>query len=90
MPGNNIKGRNAAIVVETADAVMISPRDRVQDVKGLVDRLKSKERRETRAHQRIYRPWGTVDRLVEGTRFQVNRITVKPGGALSLQKLTRY
>ena len=73
------------IVVETADAVMISPRDRVQDVKRLVDRLKAGRREETRTHQRIYRPWGTVDRLVAGNRFQVNRLTVKPGGALSLQ-----
>jgi mannose-1-phosphate guanylyltransferase/mannose-6-phosphate isomerase len=74
------------IVVETSDAVMISPRDRVQDVKGLVDQLKSQNREETRTHKRVYRPWGTVDQLVAGTRFQVNRITVKPGGVLSLQK----
>ena len=74
------------IVVETSDAVMISPRDRVQDVKGLVDQLKSQNREETRTHKRVYRPWGTVDQLVVGNRFQVNRITVKPGGVLSLQK----
>jgi mannose-1-phosphate guanylyltransferase/mannose-6-phosphate isomerase len=75
------------IVVETSDAVMISPRDRVQDVKGLVDRLKANDREETRTHKRVYRPWGTVDQLVAGaTDFQVNRITVKPGGVLSLQK----
>jgi mannose-1-phosphate guanylyltransferase/mannose-6-phosphate isomerase len=74
------------IVVETSDAVMISPRDRVQDVKGLVDQLKAHNREETRTHQRQYRPWGTVDQLVSGGRFQVNRITVKPGGVLSLQK----
>lgn len=74
------------IVVETSDAVMISPRDRVQDVKGLVDQLKARNREETRTHQRQYRPWGTVDQLVSGGRFQVNRITVKPGGVLSLQK----
>ncbi|MFO7712849.1 mannose-1-phosphate guanylyltransferase/mannose-6-phosphate isomerase [Desulfosarcina sp.] len=74
------------IVVETADAVMISPRDRVQDVKGLVDQLKKKNREETRTHKRLFRPWGTVDQLVGGARFQVNRITVKPGGVLSLQK----
>lgn len=74
------------IVVETSDAVMISPRNRVQDVKGLVDRLKAHNRQETRTHKRVYRPWGTVDQLVTGDRFQVNRITVKPGGALSLQK----
>ncbi len=74
------------IVVETSDAVMISPRNRVQDVKGLVDQLKAQNREETRSHQRLYRPWGTVDQLVSGARFQVNRITVKPGGVLSLQK----
>lgn len=74
------------IVVETSDAVMISPRDRVQDVKGLVDQLKAQNREETRSHKRAYRPWGTVDLLVAGTRFQVNRITVNPGGVLSLQK----
>jgi mannose-1-phosphate guanylyltransferase/mannose-6-phosphate isomerase len=73
------------IVVETSDAVMISPRDRVQDVKGLVDRLKAHKRPETHTHKRVYRPWGTVDQLVTGSRFQVNRLTVKPGGALSLQ-----
>jgi mannose-1-phosphate guanylyltransferase/mannose-6-phosphate isomerase len=74
------------IVVETQDAVMISPRHRVQDVKGLVDQLKAHSRIETRTHKRVYRPWGTVDQLVVGSRFQVNRLTVKPGGALSLQK----
>jgi len=74
------------IVVETSDAVMISPRDRVQDVKRLVDRLKAHNRLETQTHKRVYRPWGTVDQLVTGSRFQVNRLTVKPGGALSLQK----
>ena len=74
------------IVVETSDAVMISPRDRVQDVKGLVDQLKARGREETRSHKRSYRPWGTVDELVKGVRFMVNRITVKPGCALSLQK----
>ena len=79
-------GLKAHIVVETPDAVMISPRHRVQDVKGLVDQLKAQHRKETRAHKRVYRPWGTVDQLVAGVRFQVNRITVKPGGALSLQK----
>jgi mannose-1-phosphate guanylyltransferase/mannose-6-phosphate isomerase len=74
------------IVVETSDAVMISPRDRVQDVKGLVNRLKANDREETRTHKRLYRPWGTVDQLVVGERFRVNRITVQPGAALSLHK----
>ncbi|PIE68007.1 MAG: mannose-1-phosphate guanylyltransferase/mannose-6-phosphate isomerase [Deltaproteobacteria bacterium] len=79
-------GLNDHIVVETSDAVMISPRNRVQDVKGLVEQLKSRKRKETQAHKRTYRPWGSVESLVTGARFQVNRITVKPGGVLSLQK----
>jgi mannose-1-phosphate guanylyltransferase/mannose-6-phosphate isomerase len=74
------------IVVETSDAVMISPRDRVQDVKALVDKLKEKNREETRSHKRSYRPWGTVDQLVKGDQSQVNRMTVMPGEMLSLQK----
>jgi mannose-1-phosphate guanylyltransferase/mannose-6-phosphate isomerase len=73
------------IVVETSDAVMISPRNRVQDVKGLVDRLRAHKRTETHTHKRVYKPWGTVDQLVTGSRFQVKRLTIKPGGALSLQ-----
>jgi mannose-1-phosphate guanylyltransferase/mannose-6-phosphate isomerase len=74
------------VVVETSDAVMISPRQRVQDVKKLVDALNARDREETRTHKRVFRPWGTVDRLVAGAHFQVNRITVKPGGSLALQK----
>ena len=74
------------IIVETSDAVMVSPRDRVQDVKALVDQLKEKNRPETRSHKRSYRPWGTVDQLVQGEQSLVNRITVKPGEMLSLQK----
>ncbi len=79
-------GLSDHIVVETSDAVLISPRDRVQDVKGLVDALKAQDREETRTHQRLYRPWGTVDQLVKGEQFQVNRLIVQPGGALSLQR----
>ena len=74
------------IVVETADAVLISPRDRAQDVKYLVEKLKAESRSEVRAHRKSYRPWGTIETLVQTEGFYVNRITIKPGAKMSLQK----
>ncbi|ACU90636.1 mannose-1-phosphate guanylyltransferase/mannose-6-phosphate isomerase [Desulfomicrobium baculatum] len=74
------------VIVETADAVMVSPKDRVQDVKKLVDKLKSKKRPEVSLHKKVYRPWGTYETINLEDRFQVKRITVKPGAVLSLQK----
>ncbi len=74
------------VVVETDDVVMVADRDRVQDVKKLVTLLKEKEREEFRFHRRVHRPWGTYEGVARGERFQVKRITVKPGGRLSLQK----
>ncbi len=79
-------GLSDHIVIETSDAVMISPRNRVQDVKRLVDKLKSENRNETAFHKKVYRPWGTSENVVVSNRFKVNRIKVKPGAALSLQK----
>lgn len=74
------------IVVETADAVLISPRSEVQDVRSLVDKLKKARRIESVTHKTVYKPWGTTENLVKSERFQVNRLTVKPGAVLSLQK----
>ena len=74
------------IVVETADAVLVSPRDRVQDVKKLVEKLRSGDRKETVSHQKIYRPWGSVESIADTGYSKVNRIKVKPGARLSLQK----
>lgn len=74
------------IVIDTPDAVMIAPRERVQEIKRLVDRLKSDGRPEHLFHRKVYRPWGSYDSLDMGERFQVKRIMVKPGAALSLQK----
>lgn len=74
------------IVVETSDAVLISPRDRVQDVKKLVDKLKAENRIESVAHKKIFRPWGNYESIDDGTRYQVKRIIVNPGQVLSLQK----
>ncbi|MCK7551379.1 mannose-1-phosphate guanylyltransferase/mannose-6-phosphate isomerase [Marinobacter goseongensis] len=74
------------VVVDTKDALMIAHRDRVQDVKKLVNRLNAEERPETRNHRQVFRPWGSYDSIDSGNRFQVKRITVKPGERLSLQK----
>ncbi len=74
------------IVVETSDAVLISPRDRVQEVKKIVDKLKAENRVETVSHKKVFRPWGHYESIDEGGRYQVKRITVTPGQVLSLQK----
>ncbi len=74
------------IVVETADAVLISPRTCVQDVKFLVEKLKKNKRTEALLHRRVYRPWGSYESIDSSDFFQVKRITVKPGARISLQK----
>jgi mannose-1-phosphate guanylyltransferase/mannose-6-phosphate isomerase len=73
------------VVVETKDAILVSPRDRVSDVKKLVGRLKELGRYEHSLHREVFRPWGSYDSLENGQRFQVKSLRVKPGGQLSLQ-----
>jgi mannose-1-phosphate guanylyltransferase len=73
------------IVVETDDAVLIAHRARAQQVKTIVKRLEADGSPEGKAHRRIYRPWGHYDGVVDGERWQVKKIQVKPGAALSLQ-----
>ncbi|MEA5414883.1 mannose-1-phosphate guanylyltransferase/mannose-6-phosphate isomerase [Synechococcus sp. BA-132 BA5] len=73
------------VVVETDDVVLVAHRDRAQEVKGIVGRLERDGAPESRAHRRIYRPWGHYDGVVEGERWQVKKISVKPGASLSLQ-----
>jgi mannose-1-phosphate guanylyltransferase/mannose-6-phosphate isomerase len=73
------------VVVETKDAVLVAPRDRVQDVKQLVQQLKAQGRYETSLHREVFRPWGSYDSVDGGERFQVKRLTVKPGASMSLQ-----
>ncbi|MGD2118784.1 MAG: mannose-1-phosphate guanylyltransferase/mannose-6-phosphate isomerase [Chromatiales bacterium] len=73
------------IIVETKDAVMVAHKNRVQDVKQIVDRLKQDARGECDWHRQVYRPWGHYDSIDVEERFQVKRITVKPGASLSLQ-----
>ncbi|NUR23559.1 mannose-1-phosphate guanylyltransferase/mannose-6-phosphate isomerase [Frateuria sp.] len=78
-------GLEDVVVVDTADAVLVAHKDRVQDVKGIVARLKAAGRPEPSCHRKVYRPWGSYDSIDVGGRFQVKRITVKPGASLSLQ-----
>ncbi len=78
-------GLDNHIVVETCDAVLVASKDRVQDVKAIVEQLRSESREEPLIHRRVYRPWGSYETVDEGDRFKVKRITVKPGAALSLQ-----
>jgi mannose-1-phosphate guanylyltransferase/mannose-6-phosphate isomerase len=73
------------VVVETKDAVLVAPRDRVQDVKALVTHLKAQGRGETALHREVFRPWGSYDSIDHGDRFQVKRLVVKPGATMSLQ-----
>ena len=78
-------GLQDAVVVETADAILVAPRSRVQDVKQLVGKLKASGRDEPLLHRKVVRPWGSYDSVDEGDRFQVKRIVVNPGAQLSLQ-----
>ncbi len=79
-------GVDSMVVVETRDAVLVAPRNRVQDVKQIVNQLKSLGRREAATHAKVYRPWGDYETIDQSHRYQVKRITVKPGAKLSLQK----
>ncbi|HEX7776859.1 MAG TPA: mannose-1-phosphate guanylyltransferase/mannose-6-phosphate isomerase [Parvibaculum sp.] len=73
------------VIVETGDVLLVAARDRVQDVKKLVERVAAAGRTEHRAHNRVHRPWGFYESLDEGTRHQVKHLMVHPGASLSLQ-----
>ncbi len=78
-------GLEDAVVIETADAVLVASRDRAQDVKAIVNKLRENGRDEAVLHRRVYRPWGSYENIDSADRYQVKRITVKPGASLSLQ-----
>ncbi len=80
-----VVGLSDMVVVETDDAVMVSPRSRVQEVKQIVDLLKVAGRCEFESHRKVYRPWGYYDSIDLGERHQAKRIVVNPGAKLSLQ-----
>lgn len=79
-------GVDNLVIVESDDAILVAHKDRVQDVKEVVEQLKAEGRPEVKLHRKVYRPWGSYDSIDMGDRFQVKRITVKPGATLSLQK----
>lgn len=78
-------GLDDMIVVETADAVLVARKDKTQDIKRIVARLKADSRPHADNHRKVHRPWGYYDSIDAGPRFQVKRIVVKPGASLSLQ-----
>jgi len=79
-------GAQNLVIVETADAVLVADKSSVQNVKQLVDQLKLNERKETNLHRKVYRPWGSYAGIDIDNKFQVKRISLKPGAQLSLQK----
>ena len=73
------------VIVETKDALLVAHKDRVQDVKKIVERIRESGRQEHVNHREVYRPWGVYDSIDNGHRYQVKRITVQPGAKLSVQ-----
>ncbi|MCW8880310.1 MAG: mannose-1-phosphate guanylyltransferase/mannose-6-phosphate isomerase [Kangiellaceae bacterium] len=81
----SILGLEDIVVVDTKDAVLVAHKDKVQNVKKIVEKLKSSNRDEWKIHREVYRPWGKYDSIDMGDRYQAKRITVKPGAKLSVQ-----
>ena len=79
-------GLKDVIVIATGDAVLVADRSQADKVKKLVERLKEQGHPEATEHRRNYRPWGYYQSIDQGSRYQVKRIVVRPGGRLSLQK----
>ncbi|SBS61216.1 mannose-1-phosphate guanylyltransferase/mannose-6-phosphate isomerase [Vibrio atlanticus] len=79
-------GVDNLVVIETKDAILVADKDKVQDVKAIVNKLKEAGRTEQQIHREVYRPWGKYDAIDSGVRDQVKRITVQPGEKLSIQK----
>ena len=80
-----VAGVEEVMVVETPDAVLVVHKDQCQDVKAIVDMVRKQGRSEAADHRKVFRPWGNYDSVDEGQRYQVKRITVKPGAKLSMQ-----
>ena len=79
-------GLSELVVVETDDAVLVADKQRVQDVKAIVERLQCLDRSEQESHRKVYRPWGYFDSIAKNSRYQAKKIVVEPGRRLSLQK----
>ncbi|TDF42097.1 mannose-1-phosphate guanylyltransferase/mannose-6-phosphate isomerase [Alteromonadaceae bacterium M269] len=81
----SVIGLDDIVVVETKDSVLVAAKDQVQDIKNVVNQLKAEHRPEFEFHREVFRPWGSYDSIDNGERYQVKRITVKPGEKLSVQ-----
>ncbi len=81
----SLVGVSDLVVVETADSILVAHKDRSQEVKKIVEQLKSEQRSEYLSHREVFRPWGSYDLVDVGSRYHVKRITVKPGSEVSLQ-----
>lgn len=79
-------GLDDTVVVTTTDAVLVAHRDKVQDIKALVDHLRQVGRAEGESHKRVHRPWGYYQSIDSGARYQVKQLMVQPGAKISLQK----
>ena len=82
-------GLTDMVVIEEKDSVLVVPRDKTQDVKQLAEKLKEQNREELELHRQVFRPWGSYESIDSGEGFQVKRLIVNPGAALSLQKHTQ-
>ena len=80
-----LHGVDGLIVIATRDALLVTTKEQSQQIKGLVTKLANTQRKEATEHLKNYRPWGNYEQIDVGKRYQVKRITVKPGGILSLQ-----
>jgi mannose-1-phosphate guanylyltransferase len=78
-------GVDNLVIIETNDALLVAHKDKVQDVKKIVEQIRDDGRHEHMNHREVYRPWGVYDSIDNGARYQVKRITVKPGAKLSVQ-----
>lgn len=81
----SVLGLEDIVVIETSDAVLVANKNKVQDIKKIVEKLKQSKRPEVDAHRKMYRPWGSYDSIDNGSRYQVKCIVVNPGQKLSLQ-----
>jgi len=80
-----VLGLDDIVIVDTKDALLVANKNKVQDIKKIVNQLKAEKRSQTSHHREVYRPWGVYDSIDNGERYQVKRITVKPGAKLSVQ-----
>ncbi|EJL8258689.1 mannose-1-phosphate guanylyltransferase/mannose-6-phosphate isomerase [Vibrio cholerae] len=78
-------GVDNLVIIETKDAVLVANKNKVQDVKNVVNQLKAQQRRECEQHREVYRPWGSHDEIAEGERYHVKHLRVKPGEQTALQ-----